>query len=259
MHRPIPIGMCVRLEQVASLAPGYDYLEPMVTEALNPLVDDADMAPTLKRLASFQPPVRAFNVFVPAEVRLTGEGVDWQRLEAYVDRAITRASRYDTRVIVFGSGPAREVPAGFPMARAWEQLESFLRVCADRVKGTGITIAIEPLYGGNIIRSYLEGVELAKRVGREEIKVVADIIHFARVNEPFEDILLAPEYLGHVHLSDTDRKAPPGKDEALLRRFFQLLRQVDYQGMASVEASFSGVDYSSASAQALAFLKELAS
>lgn len=255
---PIAIGMCGRIEQLTHLAPGYDFLELMVTEALRPLEDDASFDPSFTDLQAMRPPVRAFNVFVDPAVRLTGPEVDWDLVAQYVSRGVRRAARLGARIIVFGSGPAREIPEGYPYDEAWAQLVRFLHLCADAAQGTGVTIAIEPLYGSNIIKTYLEGVDLAREVQRPEVMVLADVIHFTRIGEPLEDILKEPSWLAHVHLCDTERRPPPGRDPELLRRLFGILKEIGYRGMASVEANWGGDDYTAASAETLSFLRSVA-
>jgi len=259
MVQPIPIGMCINPDKVAALAPGYDYLELTVSGALRPLEDDATMAEPLAALAALRPPVRAFNVLVPGVVRLTGPEVDWERVRAYVDRAISRAQRLGGKVIVFGSGGARNIPDGFAREEAWGQLVRFLGICADRLRGTGVTLAIEPLNRkeSNIVNTYLEGVRLAKDANRPaEVKVLADIYHFMMEEEPIDDLAQAPEWLAHVHLADSGR-LNPGTGTYPLQRWFAILHDVNYEGMASVECSW-GEDYTRQSAESLAFLRPLA-
>lgn len=115
----IALGMCGSLEQFAMLAPGYDYVEPMLSRTLSPLEDDAAVAASLATLSTLQPPIRAFNIFVPETVPLTGPAVDWVVVERYVRRGLTRAAALGARLVVFGSASARKVPAGFPYQDAW--------------------------------------------------------------------------------------------------------------------------------------------
>ncbi|NLD73647.1 MAG: sugar phosphate isomerase/epimerase [Chloroflexi bacterium] len=254
----IPIGMCGSLEQFDRLAPGYDYLEPMVARTLNPLEDDAAVAVSLETLRLLAPPVRAFNIFVPESVRLTGPEVDWGLVSVYVQRALARAASVGGEVIVFGSGGARRVPEGFDLEEAWRQLVRFLGICAQHAEPAGITIAIEPLYNSNIVTTYLQAAEMARQVGSSTIRVVADIIHFHRVDEPLEDIYQAPEYCAHVHLSDTERRPPSAADPGgAVVRLFEILRDIGYQRLASIEATF-GDDYAGESAATLAYLRDLA-
>jgi sugar phosphate isomerase/epimerase len=257
MRQSIRLGICISPDRVAELAPGFDHIEPAVARALIPLQDEAAYAPMGARLAATRPPVRAFNSFVPGQVRLVGEEVDWDQVETYAHRAIQRAISLGAQIIVFGSGGARQVPEGFSRALAWGQLVRFLGICADEAEPHALTIAIEPLNNEecNILNTYLEGVQLAKDVNRDEVRVLADIYHFMMDGEPLDDILEAPDWLAHVHLADTHRRWP-GSGAYPLERLFAILHEIDYCGMASIECRW-GDDFAAETARSLAFLKKL--
>ena len=68
MEKPIAIGMCLSPERVPDLAPGYDFIELAVSSNLIPLEEDTVYDPRRPGLASLLPPIRAFNLFVPAQV-----------------------------------------------------------------------------------------------------------------------------------------------------------------------------------------------
>jgi len=257
MAVPIEIGMCLAPERVSALAPGYDYLELAVSTGLSPLEDDAAFEPRRAALRALRPPVRAFNVFAPRELRLTGDSVDWPRVETYVERAMRRAGDLGGRVVVIGSGAARSVPEGFSRAIAWGQLVRFLNLCADHASQQGLVVAIEPLNRGesNIINTYLEAVRLARDVARDEVRVLADIYHFMEEGEPLDDILEGPEWLAHVHLADTGRRWP-GSGSYPLEQLFAILSEIGYAGRASVECSW-GNDFTDESARALRFVRSL--
>jgi sugar phosphate isomerase/epimerase len=250
--------MCIAPDRVPDLAPGYDYLELTVSGTLIPLEDDAAYASRVPVLKALEPPVRAFNVFAPAQLGLVGPEVDWAQVQSYATRAITRAAELGGRTIVFGSGAARAIPEGYSRDLAWGQLVRFLRLCADIAEPLNVTMAIEPLNHteSNVINSYLEGVELARDVDRPAVRVLADIYHFEMDGEPLADILQAPEWLAHVHVADTNRYYP-GSGQYPLPRLFEILHDVEYAGRVSIECSW-GEDFTAQSAQALAFLRDLA-
>jgi len=258
MSKSIAIGICTSPEQAAKLARGYDYLELSVSSVLTPLEDDSSFANKSAALQALQPPVRAFNLFVPAELKVVGESVDWERVEIYVERALRRAAKVGAEKVVFGSGGSRAAPPGFSRAVAWDQLIRFLRICADQAALQSIAIAIEPLNRRecNIINSYAEGVRLARDVDRPEIRVLADIYHFMMDNEPLDHISDEPDWLAHVHLADSGRLYP-GSGSYPLERLFDILRDVGYPGGASVECRW-GEDYADETAKALRFLHGLA-
>lgn len=258
MGASIRIGICAPPERVSEIAPGYDYLELGVSSALAPLQSDKEYALREHQLATLTPHVRAFNGFVPAQVKLVGEGVNWGQVTTYVERAVRRAAALGGQTIVFGSGGARSVPEGYPRALAWGQLVRFLNECADQAAVHGVTIAIEPLNHSetNIINTYPEAVQLARDVGRKEIRVLADIYHFMMDAEPLDDIAEAPEWLTHVHLADTGRHFP-GSGAYPIERLFAILKDIDYVGGASIECRW-GEDFHGETARALAFLRTLA-
>jgi len=258
MSCSIPIGICVSPERVPQIAPGYDFIELAASSTLVPLEDDGAFAKIKPELAALQPPIRAFNVFIAPQLKLVGPDVNWQQVSLYVRRALRRASDLGGEVIVFGSGGARMVPAGFSRADAWKQLVHFLELCSNEAAEYGIQIAIEPLNRGetNIINTYREAVALARDVGRDEIRVLADIYHFMVENEPLEDIAAEPDWLAHVHLADTGRKYP-GSGMYPLERLFAILHDIEYAGRVSVECGW-GDDFSDESARALHFLRSLA-
>lgn len=253
----IAIGICTDLDRVKQLPPGYAYWEPAVSSTLLPLEDDESYESQRKKLRSIEFPIRAFNAFVPQEVRLVGDDVQWNRVELYVKRSLARAADLGGETIVFGSGGARAVPEDYPRQRAWNQLIQFLRLCAAEAERYSLTIAIEPLNRSetNILNSYPEAVRLAQEVDREQIQVLADIYHFMMEDEPLEHIREAPQYLVHVHLADSNRRHPSSGNYPL-QEFFDLLRDVGYDGRASIECRW-GKDFSLEAAQALRFLQEL--
>ncbi len=250
------LGICTQPERVAEIATYYDYVELTVSQLL-PLADEAAWAPRLAELRALALPVRAYNSFVPREVSLVGEQVDWGLVERFVSTAIARAASLGGRVIVFGSGPARHVPEGFSRDRAWAQLARFLHLCADHAERHDLTIAIEPLNRGesNILNSYAEGARMAREVNRPRVRALADIYHMMEESEPLDNLLAAPEWLAHVHLADSGR-LHPGTGQYPLARLFEVLRQIGYGGAASVECRW-GEDFAAQARAAATFLRPL--
>ena len=125
-----------------------------------------DFTPILAAYASATLPVRAFNVFLPGDLKITGPAVDWPAVQTYVDEALRRVHLIGAKTVVFGSGGARNVPEGFSFEEANEQLVRFLYIVASVAEVLGITVVIEPLnrLESNVINSVPAGVELAEAV-----------------------------------------------------------------------------------------------
>ncbi len=108
-------GVCTSIDNAeTACAAGFDFVEPTV-RSLCPQEPDFDAIRAPFDSAPLPTPV--FNMFVPAEVRLTGPEVDWAQVEGYLETAIGRVAALGGQAIVFGSGGARRVPDGSPRIR----------------------------------------------------------------------------------------------------------------------------------------------
>lgn len=248
-------GCCCPVEasQIAREA-GCDFIECQVV-TLIPDQDDTAFAPILEKYQASALPVRAFNVFLPGDLKVVGPEIDQPRVEQYVQRALSRVQQIGGEVVVFGSGRARAIPDGFPREQAIEQIVDFLHLVADVAGQTGVTIAIEPLNRreSNVINSVAEGVEIAQRVGRPSIRVLADFYHMDEDDEPLEHISQYKDWLEHIHVADTDRR-PPGTGQYPYDVFAEQLRQAGYDRMVSIECRWE--DLAAELGPAIQFLRQ---
>ena len=138
-------GCCAKIDQAEAVhAAGFDYLEAGVT-SLIPDQDDAAFAPVLARYKASPIPVRAFNGFLPGDLKIVGPEVDEARAKMYVKRAIERIELIGATTAVIGSGGSRRVPDGFSRDEATRQIVRFLSIVADETDKSTVTVAIEPL------------------------------------------------------------------------------------------------------------------
>ncbi len=242
------------VEQVREL--GYDYLELSLAH-LAALPED-EFGALRRRVQSSGLPCEACNNFFPGTVRLTGAEVNWDQVREYTRRAVDRAAELGVQVIVFGSSAAKNVPAGFPQYRAWQQIVTALRSAADVVKPLGITIAIEPLnrQESNIVNSLAEGLALMQRVNRPEVRLLADYYHLALEQEDPAILLQAGPDLRHIHFARVAGRTYPLEIDDGFQPFFAALRAAGYDGRVSVEG-FSN-DFYREAARSLQVLRELA-
>ncbi len=251
-----PVGICTSPHNGELLAQVYDYLELSLSSELSPLEDDSSFGPRLEALKRLSLPIRACNNFVAREVKLTGPDVDWETVQRYVKNAFERARALGVEVIVFGSGGARNVPDGYSRGLAWGQLVRFLNLCADHA-APDIHIAIEHLNRGecNIVNSFQEALALARDVDREPIRVLADIYHFVREDEPLAHIREAGDWVIHAHLADSGRRFP-GSGIYPLDEMFDILKDIGYEGRLSVECRW-GDDFLGEATHAADFIRGL--
>src|SRR5689334_1765230 len=87
-------------------------------------------------------PIPAANMLVPKHLKITGPDASLDQLRPYMTRLLTRAQSVGTTILVFGSGGAREVPAGFDRQRATAQIRDFAKMSADLAAARGVTIVV---------------------------------------------------------------------------------------------------------------------
>jgi D-psicose/D-tagatose/L-ribulose 3-epimerase len=235
---------------------GYDYIELSLAH-LAALPED-EFGALARRVRASGLACEACNNFFPRTVRLTGAEVNWEQVRDYTHRAVGRAAELGAQVIVFGSSAAKNVPAGFPQYRAWQQIVTALRIAAGEVKPLGITIAIEPLnrQESNIVNSLAEGLALMQRVNRPEVRLLADYYHMALEQEDPAILLEAGPDLRHVHFARVAGRTYPLEVDNGFQPFFDALRAAGYDGRVSVEG-FSN-DFYREAARALEVLRQLA-
>jgi sugar phosphate isomerase/epimerase len=253
-------GCCCPVEQSKEArAAGFDFIECTVV-SLQPEADEATFAPILARYQAAALPARAFNVFLPRDLKVVGPEVDWKRVEAYVERALQRVRLIGGQVVVFGSGGARSIPDGFARNEAEEQIVRFLRMTSDRAEALDIVIAIEPLNRreSNVINSVAEGVEFARRANRPAIRVLADFYHMDEEGEPLSELEAHGQWLAHIHVADSDRLAP-GSGNYPYADFVRRLKGIGYgfaaNQMVSVECRWR--DFAAEAPAAVRFLRAL--
>ena len=250
------LGCCTAIENAPiAQAAGFDFLECTVV-SLFPDEDDDVFAPILEKYQAAPLPVRAFNVFLPRDLKVAGPQLDQARLQRYLERALERVQLIGAEIVVFGSGGSRSIPEGFSRAEAVQQISRFLQNVADVADQTGVTIAIEPLNQKetNIINTVAEAAELAQQIDRPAIQALADFYHMDEENEPLHHLTDYKTWLAHVHVADTDRRAP-GTGQYPYPTFVEQLRRVGYEGFISVECRWE--DFSAEAGPAVQFLRRM--
>lgn len=227
-------GICLPIADAGiAHAAGFDFIEPAV-RSLSPL--DPDFAAIRAPFDNAPLPTPVFNVFVPAEIRLTGADVAWKRVEGYLDAAIGRVAALGGQTIVFGSGGARNVADGFPQEEAHDQLARFLRLAGGIAEDNGVTIVIEPLNSrdSNIVTSVVAGMQLAQAADHPRVRLLADLYHMLEDDEPLENITTCAQWIEHIHVAGAQR-AVPGEDGSPYQEFFRRLHACGYSGRISIE------------------------
>jgi len=250
-------GCCVSLNDIQTAQDaGYDYIE-LPVGTVKPESPNTEFEPIRELIQSYDIKPEAWNCLLPGDIKVVGPEVDMYRIERYLRTAFERIEELEGEIVVFGSGAARNIPDGFSIDEAKEQLVEFVTL-AGRVAGTyGITIAIEPLNKRetNIINSVIEGLEIVQAADHPFVKLLADLYHIQEENEPLQHILDAGNEIVHVHTADTGRLYP-GSGNYPNKEFMQALKHVGYNDRISAECGWQD-DFQTNSVKALDYLRRL--
>ena len=118
-----------------------------------------------------------------------------------------------------------------------------MSVLAERAESTGARLFIEPInrYQNDVCVTIADALRLRERIGSPAVWVMGDLFHMNIEEADMGAALLsAGEWLGHVHLADSNR-LEPGRGHMDLRPVFAALGRLGYEGFASFElAALSG-------------------
>ena len=181
--------------------------------------------------------------FCSGEIRFVGPDAEIERAVNYSKTAIKRAAEIGIKVLVLGSSRSRNIPEGFDRAEAEKQFLEVLKGMAPTAEEYGVKVAIEPLQTkeSNFINTVKEGAELARKAGSDNICVLADLFHMARMEESPEDIVEAADKLVHCHIAEVEERTPPGVRGDDFTPYFKSLKKIGYTGRISFECSWQDV------------------
>jgi len=248
-------GICTPLENAAAVkAAGWEFVEESVQGLFQGL--QASWA-GLIRTTTCPLSIPSANMLVPAVLKITGPEADLNRLKEYMTRVLERAAQTGTKMLVFGSGGARNVPDGFDRDKAKQQIIDFVKMFAPIAQKNGITVVAEPLNKGecNIINTVSEAMEYVKAVDHPNFKCLVDSYHLWLENEPVGNVVENMSFIKHVHLADKDGRVAPGlSGTSDYRPLFKALKAGKYDGLIAVEAL--NFDIKEQGKQVLEFVKK---
>jgi sugar phosphate isomerase/epimerase len=235
------IGVCTQMKNSEKVkASGYAYIEESVGGLLMPQASEGKFE---KKYAEFKKsgfPIEACNSFIPGSLKSVGPKAAHDEILSYVETAFRRAQKIGVKMIVFGSSGSRGIPKDFDRAKAKEQFVKLLKKMGPIAGKYDVIVCIEPLNRKecNFINSVGEGAEIAKLVDHPNIKLLADIYHMAREDEPPSAIVKAGALLYHCHIAENQGRWFPGKNRENLARYLVALKQIDYHGRISIECKW---------------------
>ncbi len=217
---------------------GYDYFEWSVGALLHPREEQSVFEAALAEAHAVGLPCPAVNVFVPADLKITGPSVDLAALQTFAETAFIRAEHAGVEVIVFGSGGARRIPDGFDRTQAWAQLVAFGQMIGPLAKPHGVTVVVEPLNLGecNVLNTVSESADYVRAVGHPNVRLLVDGYHWSKDGDTVEGILNNGTLLAHAHVATVEGRHAPAPGDTCAP-FFATLRKAGYDGRVSIEGN----------------------
>lgn len=234
------IGWCGPIERAQDMYQvGLDYIEVQLVP-MN-LEDVHSFEQAKARLRDLPLPAQAMSYLFPHDFRLVGPDKNEARNRAYFDRVVHVLDLAKSQIVVLGSGWTRNIPSGWTQEQAEDEFLSALSWCADALKGGETALVIEPLNTkeSNLVNSVSDGVRLAKKLNRLEVRGLADFYHMDEENEALSTLSEQGDWVRHIHLADTGR-LNPGTGSYDYVEFFTHLKRSGYNGLLSSECGFKG-------------------
>ncbi|MBP6828369.1 MAG: sugar phosphate isomerase/epimerase [Saprospiraceae bacterium] len=260
MLRIVPkpaIGISENLEHDSLLAAaGYTCIIESIGRRISPrAVSDEVFQKNVATFKNLKTPVYAFNLFIPAELKLVGPDVDEKAVLEYVETVMRRLSQTDTRMIVWGSGGARRIPEAFDRKTAEHQFVAVAKKIARIAGKYGIVIALENLNSGetNFINTVKEALHIVKKVNHPNLRLNADIYHMLKEGEAPGIIAQTRKYLVHVEIAEKDNRTAPGVAGDDFRPYLRELKKVGYHNKIVIEGRWENL--AAVAAPALQYLK----
>lgn len=243
------------VETIARL--GYDYIE-LTLQHLTRL-DQDDFNGIIKRIRNSGIKCDCCNNFFPPDMKLTGPEINLNIITEYAKKALGRANQLGASIVVFGSGPAKTIPPGFPKGEAMFQLIELCKKLGPIAADNGITIVIEPLRREecNIINTASEGMQLAKQAESANIQLLIDYYHLTVEKENPDIILAASDYIKHIHFAKSEGRLFPvnAEEEIGYDNFLGNLKKIGYNERISLEGY--STNFEEDAKKSISFLNQL--
>ncbi len=237
----IRFGVCTTFDKIPTLIDaGYDYIEFGFGNLVKMSEEDFEQAKATVEKYKFY--AESYNGFFPVDIRLTGPDVDYDIIAEHTEKGMKRAAALGGKVTVIGSGRSRNIPDGFDFDEGYNQFAKVLSIAGDIAAKYGIMVVVEPLNTGetNLINTVAQGIEICKKVGKPNVKSLADFYHIYRSGETLDAIRNNDGMLGHLHLAraNDDRAMPYEEDIPKVEEWAAAVKESGYEGRLSLEGGY---------------------
>ena len=228
-------------EQLAVIAAaGFSYVEINVTSYAG--ASDAEINTIMETLIKSNISAKRACVLFPGDLKVVGPKKNDNTIRDYLGNILPKLKAIGVEIIVFGSGGARSIPDGFPYSEAFSQFCDTARLTASMAAESNIKVALEHLNPGecNLLITVEETIKAVREVNLPNCGLLFDFYHIDEGTDDILNVLKAKDILIHSHVAQPgSRLYPVPESSESLQTYFTILKDADYKGAVSVEATLN--------------------
>ncbi|MCD6334920.1 MAG: sugar phosphate isomerase/epimerase [Candidatus Latescibacteria bacterium] len=163
------------------------------------------------------------------------------------------------KVMVVGSPKQRDVLEGETYRATWERTLDVFGACLPVTERCGVTLCLEPLDGAqtNFITDTAEALRMVEEIAHPNFQTMVDVrsASFGEREEVADVVRRVKDHLGHFHANDANSLGP-GFGDVEYAPIAEALKEVGYEGYASVEVFDFTPGPKEIASRSLAYLKK---
>jgi len=199
------------------------------------------------QMAAFKAKLKSTGIVVDSMVSGSSSLVDPEKVQALVDSvtaSIPFAKDFGCPQFILTAGVT--LPGQTPDAKRKAIVEALKRV-SDVTAKDNIEVLLEPIdvleRKTSAVTSVVEGFEIAREVGRPNIKVLYDFYHEQRgAGNLLEKLDGNLDLIGLVHIADVPKRTAPGTGEVNYINIYKRLAEMKYNRWIAMEFYPTGGD-----------------
>jgi len=228
-----------QMDEVA--AAGYDTAELHIREIME--LDDAGFRAARKQTLDCGIHCEVFNNPLPMDIQINGEGFDLAYYTEFMKRGIGRIAELGGRYVNFGNGRARHIPEGTGKEEAAQRNLNVLNTLCGLAAAADLTVLLEPIGISitNYVTTITEAVDIIHQVDFPNLKALVDYRWQLAEGRPLSELADFKDSIAHIHVDYPFsvlpvRVEPTVEDGHDYKPFFDVLQEIGYSGIVSIEA-----------------------
>ena len=160
-----------------------------------------------------------------------------QAAVAYVTDTVGLATEVGAPILIVVPTAVGRVQPEATAKEEWRWAVESIREAATVAEEAGVTLVLESLnrYESYLVNRLERAADLVSEIGRPNVGLMADLFHMNIEEASIPDAILgAGALLRHVHLADSNRRAP-GLGHTDFAAALEALDQIDYRGAYTME------------------------